>query len=197
MAGADREPAGSGPGSEFPGGVESDLARGEAAGGIGPDREPGWQDLDPGVVGYWRVGQAIGAVMMLSLTGLGGVILSLKQRPLALWILAAWLLLAVFRTFWLIWYPPRSYAAWSYRLDGKVLETRSGIWFRVTRMLPLPRLQHVDIQRGPIERYLGLSSLTLYTAGTRAAMISIPGLGEAKAKELRDHLVAVGGDDGV
>jgi membrane protein YdbS with pleckstrin-like domain len=98
---------------------------------------------------------------------------------------------------WLWWYPRRAFQAWSYRLDGRVLELRSGVWFRLVRLLPLTRLQHVDLQRGPLERSFGLASLVLYTAGTQEASIAIPGLADAEAVRLRDTLVATGGDDGV
>ena len=67
----------------------------------------------------------------------------------------------------------------------------------VLSVQPLNRLQHVDLQRGPLERMYGLASLVLYTAGTSSASISIPGLAAAEAERLRDHLVAIGGDDAV
>jgi membrane protein YdbS with pleckstrin-like domain len=89
------------------------------------------------------------------------------------------------------------YRAWGYRLDGKVLETRHGVLFRTMQLLPLARLQHVDLHNGPIERSLGLASLMLHTAGTHEATIVIPGLDTNEAVRLRDHLVVVGGDDGV
>jgi hypothetical protein len=98
---------------------------------------------------------------------------------------------------WLAWYPRRAFGAWGYRLDHRVLELRSGVWFRVVRLLPLSRLQHVDLQRGPLERAFGLASLVLYTAGTQEASIAIPGLADAEAVRLRDTLVDTGGDDGV
>ena len=93
--------------------------------------------------------------------------------------------------------PRRAYRAWGYRIDERVLELRSGILFQVSRLLPLTRLQHVDLRRGPLERAFGLASLALHTAGTREATLHIPGLDAREAARLRDHLIAVGGDDAV
>ena len=76
-------------------------------------------------------------------------------------------------------------------------ETRHGIWWRQLQLLPLARLQHVDLHSGPIERSMGLASLLLHTAGTHEATVMIPGLDANEAVRLRDHLVAIGGDDGV
>ena len=84
------------------------------------------------------------------------------------------------------------------RIDGKVLETKHGIWFRIHQLLPLSRLQHVDLHSGPVERSFGLASLLLHTAGTQHASIVVPGLDAREAGRLRDELVAmIGGDDGV
>jgi membrane protein YdbS with pleckstrin-like domain len=69
--------------------------------------------------------------------------------------------------------------------------------FHVAHLLPLSRLQHVDLHRGPLERAFGLASLILHTAGTHEARITIPGLDADEAVRLRDRLVEVGGDDAV
>jgi uncharacterized protein len=163
-----------------------------------PDlEEQPYTPLDERVIPYWRLSGAVGWIFpMLLLLGLaigvGGAVLGQPRLALALW--AGW---GVGVIFWTWWYPPRAYAAWGYRRDGHVLELRSGVWFRVVRLLPLSRLQHVDLQRGPLERWFGLASLVLYTAGTQEAAIGIPGLPDAVAQSLRDELVAAGGDDGV
>jgi uncharacterized protein len=110
---------------------------------------------------------------------------------------APWTILLILGGVWVLWYPPRAYQAWGYRVEERVLEIRSGVWFRVVRLLPLSRLQHVDLHRGPLERAHGLASLTLHTAGSREASLGIPGLADADAERLRDQLAAVGGDDAV
>ena len=94
-------------------------------------------------------------------------------------------------------YEPRAWRAWGYQVDEKVLIIRSGVWWKTIKLLPLNRLQHADIQIGPIQRRFGLASLIVHTAGTHASAIEIPGLAVEEATRLRDHLVAVGGDDGV
>lgn len=153
--------------------------------------------LDPRVIKLWRLNHLIGTGVLLGLVLVPAVIVGLAASETVKWLVTAWLAVAALRLWLLYWYPPRAYRAWGYRLDGKVLETRRGIWFRVTQLLPLSRLQHVDLHSGPIERSFGLASLLLHTAGTHHATITIPGLDAQEAARLRDHLVAVGGDDGV
>ena len=50
------------------------------------------------------------------------------------------------------------------------------------------RVQHIDLQRGPVERRFGLSTLVIHTAGTRHNAVSTSGLDADDAEALRDHL---------
>lgn len=159
--------------------------------------EPEFRPLDPRVVRLWRLNYLVGfGVLLLML--LAGAVTAVLARP-ALWPWAAllWCGTAALAGWLSYWRPPRLYRAWGYRIDAQVFETRSGLLVRVSRLLPLTRLQHVDLERGPFERIYGLSSLVLHTAGTHSASITIPGLDAGEAVRLRDHLVAIGGDDAV
>ncbi len=59
--------------------------------------------------------------------------------------------------------------------------------------MPHARIQHVDTRHGPIDRWLGLASLVVFTAGTRGAILAIPALEAAEAEDLRDRLAALSG----
>ena len=121
--------------------------------------EADYMGLDPRVIWLWRLSSGLGSIFFLGpllglAVGVGGFVF--HRIGLAL---LGWLGVVALFALWLWWYPPRAFRAWGYRLDGRVLELRSGIWFRVVRLLPLSRLQHVDLQRGPLERSFGLASL--------------------------------------
>jgi hypothetical protein len=60
----------------------------------------------------------------------------------------------------------------------------------VRTVVPFGRVQHIDTTQGPIERRLGLATLILHTAGTRSAAVSLPGLREADAEQMRDRIRA-------
>src|SRR5687768_11435723 len=156
-----------------------------------------YQPLDPRVVKLWRIHSFIASAVLLFLAAGAVAFIGLGQLVAWQWLLAGWGALALLRLYFTLWHQQRVYRHWGYRLDGKVLETRHGIWFRQLQLLPLARLQHVDLHSGPIERSLGLASLLLHTAGTHEATIVIPGLDANEAVKLRDHLVIIGGDDGV
>lgn len=163
----------------------------------GPEPAASLRSLDPRVVPYWRIHSLMSAGIVLFVALIGGLVLVWNLPDTIPWVAAAWLALLAVRVWLFLWYPPRAFAAWAYRIDDKVLETRQGIWIRTVTLLPLPRLQHVDLHRGPLERAFGLASLTLFTAGTQHASITLPGLEASDASHLRDRLVAAGGDDAV
>ena len=163
----------------------------------GSEEVPAFVPLETRVVLLWRLSGGIGVVLMLlvslaPLLTLGAGLLGGLSRGLMLWVA-----LGAVCGGWTWWFPKRRHQAWAYRLDRHVLETRSGVWFRVTKLVPLSRLQHVDLRRGPLERAYGLASLVVHTAGTHEATHVIPGLDAERAKQLRDELVAAGGDDAV
>jgi membrane protein YdbS with pleckstrin-like domain len=156
-----------------------------------------FRPLDPRVVGLWRAANLIGSSALLMILFAGGVIVALAEPRAWPWVMLAWIFFAAWGAWLSLWRPKRLYHSWGYRIDAKVLETRSGLLFHVAHLLPLSRLQHVDLHRGPLERAFGLASLILHTAGTHEARITIPGLDADEAVRLRDRLVEVGGDDAV
>ena len=80
------------------------------------------------------------------------------------------------------------YRRWRFQLDADSLFLVRGVITRVDTSVPYVRVQHVDTQRSPWERALGLSSVVVFTAGSRGADITIPGLRPERATELRERL---------
>jgi uncharacterized protein len=86
-------------------------------------------------------------------------------------------------------YASARYARTSYALDEAGLRIRRGVFWRTETLVPRSRVQHTDINRGPLDRHFGLATLKVYTAGTRLSSVSLDGLTESRAVELRDILV--------
>lgn len=94
-----------------------------------------------------------------------------------------WFILFVF------WAPARARVT-SYALEPEVVSFRVGaLWHRETAVTH-NRLQHIEIERGPVERILGLSRLKLYTAGGVGSDLTIPGLAPRVSEQIRDNLIA-------
>jgi membrane protein YdbS with pleckstrin-like domain len=80
------------------------------------------------------------------------------------------------------------YRAWGFTVGEDDLYLERGVLTKVETSVPYVRVQHVDTQRGPVQRTLGLASVVVYTAGSRGADVAIPGLGPERARELREQL---------
>ncbi|MDR9411722.1 MAG: PH domain-containing protein [Haloquadratum sp.] len=80
------------------------------------------------------------------------------------------------------------YRRWRYRLEADGLTLTHGVLTHVQTVVPYTRIQHVDTQRGPLDRLLGLGAVVVYTAGTRGADVSIPGLASEEADRMRERL---------
>lgn len=97
-----------------------------------------------------------------------------------------------------LWMPALAWERWAYALrEGDLLIAR-GVLVHTITAIPLARIQHVDIQRGPIEQWFGLAHVQIHTAsGGLRHDGGIPGLALADAEALRDTLIQISGDDGV
>jgi putative membrane protein len=78
-----------------------------------------------------------------------------------------------------------------YALDGDRLLIRRGWWRRRTLVLPVRRIQSIDLSRSFVSRWLGIASLQFGVAGGSGfSLHSIPALPEKKARELRGLLLS-------
>lgn len=83
------------------------------------------------------------------------------------------------------------YRSWSYEVREDSLFLDRGVITRVRTVVPYVRVQHIDTSRGPLERAIGLSSLVVYTAGSRGADVTIPGIRPQEADDLQTRLKAL------
>lgn len=96
-----------------------------------------------------------------------------------------------------LWYPSLSFDRWGYELRDEDLLIQRGVLFRSLTAIPTARVQHVDTRQGPLEQWIGLARVQIYTAAGMGADGIIPGLDLRDAEALRDELVRRHGDDGV
>lgn len=86
--------------------------------------------------------------------------------------------------------PSRRYNARGYQISPDRLRVVRGLLFRSDTVVPFGRVQHIDVHQGPLDRFFGIATLTLHTAGNYNASVSLPGLGEPLAREMREEIRA-------
>lgn len=146
--------------------------------------------LDAGIDGWQRVSgrlitvEIAGIVAIAVLGAAIGTALAFAVPVLGWIVLAADLVVAVVR----LVIAPRRVRSIGYVLRNDDLVFRRGILFSRLVAVPYGRMQLVDVNRGPVARLLGLAELRLVTAAATSD-VTIPGLPEPTAAELRDLLV--------
>ena len=139
---------------------------------------------------WWILSGILGAILLT-----GWLIAGLCIR--ASLDLAQWIALTVILGFCacLVWmskfFPERTFATTTWQLKPNGLEIRRGIWWRHRIFIPSGRIQHTDVQQGPIQRQFELATLIVNTGGTHEPSISLSGLSIAKAETLRDRLTVM------
>lgn len=156
---------------------------------IGPERT-----LEPEVQAVWALQSAVSATILGIIAGVIFAFLPVG---------GAWVGGVVFFVFLVlgIVFAVLRYRAWCYEVREDSLYLERGVVTRVRTVVPYVRIQHVDARRGPLERVFGLATTVVYTAGSRGADVSIPGLTPERAEDLQARLkqlaIAAEGEDAV
>ena len=66
---------------------------------------------------------------------------------------------------------------------------KRGLIFRKTIALPFNRVQHSEINQGPIERNFNLAALEIFTAGGSQSDLTIPGLLNEDAQSIKAFIM--------
>ena len=82
--------------------------------------------------------------------------------------------------------PQRIYRRLRYGLSERLLQVVRGWLFHTDTIVPLVRVQHLDVVRGPFDKLFGTASLIVHTAGTHNSIVTVPGLAPDRAAEMRD-----------
>ncbi len=87
-----------------------------------------------------------------------------------------------------IFWPRLRYRYWGFALRAEELALRRGVLNRVRTIVPLRRIQHLDVSQDLLEREFGLGRLIVHTAGSRSSDVVIPGLELDEAERIRDEV---------
>jgi uncharacterized protein len=152
----------------------------------GPFDPPGvpWQPVSPRLTTV----RLITAGIVLAVPFVGGVLAAVLSGVSGLWTIPA---AAALVGVWVALVVPRQVRALGYAERDDDLLIRRGVLMRSLVVVPYGRMQFVDVQAGPLDRWGGIARVQLHTAspGTDAA---IPGLRPAEAERLRDRLASRG-----
>ncbi len=133
--------------------------------------------------------------MLILLIGVIAAILVADEPPFPYFnatLIGVWSVLAIY-FIWLSW---KGYKNQAYALREKDVIYKRGVLVQKLTTVPFNRVQHCEIKQGPIERYFGLKTLEIYTAGGSGSDLLIPGLSGEKAQQLKDFIIKTTAIDG-
>ncbi|WP_286765942.1 MULTISPECIES: PH domain-containing protein [Rhodopirellula] len=104
------------------------------------------------------------------------------------WAVAGCLLLLALVVYAAWFYPKAAHRCASWRISEHGLEIRRGVWWRHRIVIPHSRMQHSDIEQGPLQRMYSLATLVIHTAGTKNSSVQLENLKSETAEQLRDAL---------
>lgn len=145
-----------------------------------------WQPVSPQLIGARRL-----VLSLVYLIVIAGLVTLWVIPDVPRMLVIAYLIVAVIVFIWLWWLIGRRVRSFAYCERGDDLLVTSGILFRRLVIVPYGRMQLVDVKAGPIDRWLGVTTVQLHTAAATTDA-SIPGLVPADAAELRDRLARRG-----
>ena len=144
-----------------------------------------WRPVSTRLIWIEELRLLVGVVVALAVCAFAAL---LVDRPALLLIPAAVVVaLGVVRAVVIV----RSVRAWGYAERDEDLLVRHGLLVRRLSIVPYGRMQFVDVTAGPLERLLGLATVTMHTAAA-ASDARVPGLPGPEASRLRDRLAALG-----
>jgi membrane protein YdbS with pleckstrin-like domain len=130
----------------------------------------------------------LGLAYVLVIAGIVVLFLIPDVPPVLRWI---YLGAGVVVFIWLWWLIGRRVRSFAYCEREHDLLVTSGILFRRTVIVPYGRMQLVDVTAGPIDRWLGITTVQLHTAAATTDA-TIPGLEPDVAAAVRDRLARKG-----
>lgn len=137
--------------------------------------------LDPRHISVTRIRNAI---IMLFLIGAAAALEFSYIAPRGSFAIPI-LLLAIFAVLIL---PVRKYRRWGYDMAGDRLRIVSGFLFFSDTIVPFGRIQHIDVDQGPLQRAYGLATLQVHTAGNYNSTVILPGLAHEDALSMREEI---------
>ena len=139
--------------------------------------------LDPRYKSMMRLVAAIPAVLLI----IGSTV---AEVAIPGWTGVVWVPALLLAAVLVIYMPMRRFSTRGYSLAEERLRVVRGVFFRADTIVPFGRVQHIDVGQGPLERAFGLATLTVHTAGTHNASVSLPGLRHQDATDIRDDIRA-------
>ena len=145
------------------------------------DTDDALTPLHPNHVKVTRIVAALTAVPFM----IGSIVLEVvRLLPFGFFVVPVFVAAAIL----VLRVPLRRYQARGFDMGADRLRVVRGILFQSDTVVPFGRVQHIDVDQGPLQRTYGIATLTLHTAGSHNASVHLPGLATEDALAMREEI---------
>ena len=154
-----------------------------------PVREPAWS-LPRSAIGLWLTESLISVLMMC--VGLGVFLIWVPADSGGPLPVLRWLAPIAFAVYAVValavrpWFKHRTYR---WEVTGEVAYTRTGWLSQTWTLVPISRIQTVDVTRGLLQQMFGLATVAVFTASSQGT-VRIWHLEHGMAQRVADDLAA-------
>lgn len=138
----------------------------------------GRQRLSDRAVAYWRIGTAIAALPLAIAATVAAVASGAPGGLATTIVVVAWVAAAAA----IALLPPIRRRRWWYAIGEEEVDLHHGLVIVTRTVVPMVRVQHVDLHRGPLSSQMRLAEIELHTA---AGSVRIPALDRDEAERIR------------
>ncbi|MGP7819307.1 PH domain-containing protein [Niallia sp. 01092] len=135
----------------------------------------------------WRVTEFITTIVILLVLGVLyylGVYFSWENW--IGWIIIALIILTILSSIWgILVEPALKQKYWRYDVSEEFIQLKSGVWNEKHQLIPMTKVQSVELNQGPFLRKYQLYSISI---GTMGSSHEIPAVSKEEAYQLRDQI---------
>lgn len=136
-------------------------------GGGGVMIENGYKKVEDSAKKVWVIDGIIASIILMIIAYL---MYHFAEKYVSYWPF----LLAVVVSFLSIFvHPFIEYEQWGYCITDEKVEFQHGIYYKKKTIIPISRIQHLNIKQGPIQKIFGLATIEIYTAGNSHSIEAI------------------------
>lgn len=107
------------------------------------------------------------------------------NKEVALGVNIVWGILFTLLLFNLLLFPHIRYERYKYLVNGDMIDVKKGLLVITRSLVPIERVQKIELTNGPIDRHFGLSTIVIYTA---AGTVDIKFLNNKEAETISRDL---------
>ncbi|WAA12557.1 PH domain-containing protein [Fervidibacillus halotolerans] len=142
----------------------------------------------------WKIHGMIQSGIFLLVAVVATVLIFIFDWPK--WIISILVVLFILGGYYSIFFSPKlKWRRWRYEIREQEIELQHGLFVVTKTLIPMVRVQHVDMEQGPILKKYGLATISISTAATTHEIPALEGEEAENVRQIISELARVAEED--